>query len=172
MAKCHLNIVRLDNNARNINRYEEISMNAWTCAALISFAGAVGGLVNAILSDNGFVTPKWRRGIWCPGFFANILVGAIGAFISWALYGSGAGVDIGQAGERALISLRFSALAGAFVVGIAGAKWLTSEVDKKLWKENVKVAGVKKLTAEECDELVQGSPMEVLDRLEHAIPAS
>lgn len=144
-------------------------MDPWKCAALISLAG---GLANALLSDNGFVTPKWRRGIWCPGFFANILLGAIAAFISWALYGSGAGVDIGQTSERSMISLRFSALAGAFVVGIAGAKWLTGEVDKKLLKESVKVAGTKKLTAEECDQLVQGSPMEVLDRVEHAVPTS
>jgi len=147
-------------------------MNPWTCAALISLAGGLGGLVNALLSDNGFVTPQWRRGIWCPGFFANILLGAVAAFISWALYGSGAGADIGQTGERSLISLRFSALAGAFVVGIAGAKWLTSEVDKKLLKESVKIAGAKKpITAEECEQLVQGSPMEVLDRVEHAVPA-
>jgi hypothetical protein len=146
-------------------------MNPWTCATLISLAGGLGGLVNAILSDNGFVTPKWRHDVWCPGFFSNILLGAVAAFISWALYGSGAGVDIGETTERTLISLRFSALAGAFVVGIAGAKWLTSEVDKKLLKESVKVAGVKKLTAEECEELVQGSPMEILDRLDHAVPA-
>jgi hypothetical protein len=146
-------------------------MNPWKCAALISLAGGLGGLVNALLSDNGFVKPKWRRGIWCPGFFANILLGAVAVFISWALYGSGAGVDLGQTSERSLISLRFSALAGAFVVGIAGAKWLTSEVDNKLWKETVKVAATKKLTAEECEQLVQGSPREVLDRVEHAVPA-
>jgi hypothetical protein len=63
-------------------------------------------------------------------------------------HGSGAGVEISQIGERAAISFRFSALAGAFVVGIAGAKWLTSEVDKKL--------------------LAESSPMEVLNRAEQA----
>jgi hypothetical protein len=41
---------------------------------------------------------------------------------------------------RSVISLRFSALAGAFLVGVAGAKWITSEVDKRLLKESVKVA--------------------------------
>ena len=136
------------------------------CAALISLAGGLGGVVNALLSDNGFVTPKWKRSVWCPGFVANVLLGAVAAFISWVLYGSGAGVELGQIGERSAISLRFSALAGAFVVGIAGAKWLTGEVDKKLLKESVKVAGTKKLTAEECDKLVLGSPMEILNRVE------
>src|SRR5881628_1251262 len=110
-------------------------MNPWTCAALISLAGGLGGVVNALLSDNGFITPQWRRTVWCPGFITNVLLGAVAAFISWALYGSGAGVELGQITDRNMISLRFSALAGAFVVGIAGAKWLTNEVDKKLLKE-------------------------------------
>lgn len=143
-------------------------MNPWVCAALISLAGAIGGVVNALLSDNGFITPKWKRAIWCPGFIANVLLGAVAAFTSWALYGSGAGVELGDITERTEISLRFSALAGAFLVGVAGAKWLTNEVDKKLLKESVKVAGPKKLTTEECDQLVRGSPMDVLNRVEQA----
>jgi hypothetical protein len=120
--------------------------------------GSPGCVVNALLSDNGFVTPKWKRTVWCPGFIANVLLGAVAAFISWALYGSGAGVELGQVTERSTISLRFSALAGALVVGIAGAEWLTNEVDKKLLKESVKVVGTKKLSTEECDRLVRGSP--------------
>jgi hypothetical protein len=147
---------------------EEVIMNAWTCAALISLAGGLGGVMNALLSGNGFIMPQWRRTVWCPGFIANVLLGAVAAFISWAAYGSGAGVDLGQITERNTISLRFSALAGAFVVGIAGAKWLTGEVDKKLLKESVKVAGVKPLTAEESDGLVRGSAMDVLTRVEQS----
>jgi hypothetical protein len=131
-------------------------MNPWICALLISLAGAIGGVVNALLSDNGFVRPQWRRTVWCPGFIANVLLGAVTAFISWALYGAGAGVDLADTYKRNLISLRFSALAGAFVVGIAGAKWLSSEVDKKLLKESVKVVGVKTLTSQQCDYLVRG----------------
>lgn len=33
------------------------------------------------------------------------------------------------------------ALAGAFLVGVVGAKWITNEADKRLLKESVKVAG-------------------------------
>ena len=40
-------------------------MNAWYCVSLISLAGAVGGAINALLSDNGFILPKYLRGIWC-----------------------------------------------------------------------------------------------------------
>ena len=143
-------------------------MNPWICALLIAVAGGLGGSVNALLTDGGIVKPRVKRGIWCPGFISNLLIGAFSAFSSWSFYGSGAGVDISQAGERTLISLRFSALAGAFLVGVAGSKWITNEVEKRLFKESVKVAGAKNLTAEECDKLVEGSAMQVLERVESA----
>jgi len=143
-------------------------MNPWTCALLITVAGAIGGAVNALLTDRGIVTPRIMRGILYPGFFSNLLIGAFSAFSSWALYGSGAGIDIAVTAERAQISLHFSALAGAFLVGVAGSKWLASEVDKRLFKESVKVAGAKNLTPEECDKIVQGSAMEILERVENA----
>jgi hypothetical protein len=65
---------------------------AWVCALLILGAGAVGGVVNALMTDNGFVLPTRERSILCPGFVSNVLVGALAAFSSWAFYGSGAGV--------------------------------------------------------------------------------
>jgi hypothetical protein len=148
---------------------KNINMNPWTCASLICLAGALGGAVNALISDNGFVLPTVRRAIWCPGFLANILIGAFAAFASWSFYGSGAGVELGIINEpRAVLSLKFSALAGAFLVGVAGAKWITNEVDKKLLKESVKIAGTKKLTDEECEKLVEGPALQVLTRVEQA----
>jgi hypothetical protein len=146
----------------------EEGMNPWSCVLLITVAGALGGVVNALISDNGFLLPQVRRAIWCPGFISNILVGAFAALASWSFYGSGAGIDLAQMTERTEISLRFSALAGAFLVGVAGAKWITNEVDKKLLKESVKVAGTKKITSEECAELVKGSALQVLKRVEEA----
>ena len=144
-------------------------MDPWICASLILLAGALGGVVNALITDNGFVKPKVHRGIWCPGFIANVLVGAFAAFASWSFYGSGAGVELAAVAagtERAQISLTFSALAGALLVGVAGAKWITNEVDKKLLKESVKIAGTKKLSMEECEKLVVGSPRQVLLQVE------
>jgi Na+/proline symporter len=147
-------------------------MDPWTCASLILTAGALGGVVNALITHNGFVLPQIHTGIWCPGFVANVLVGAFAAFASWSFYGSGAGVEVAarvaDRAERAIISLTFSALAGAFLVGVAGAKWITNEVDKKLLKESVKVAGPKKLSTEVCEKLVAGSPLQILQRVEQA----
>jgi len=143
-------------------------MNPWICAALIAVAGALGGMVNAFLTDNGFVLPRYRRGIWCPGALANIFVGLFAALSSWAFYGSGAAIDLAQATERTEISLRLSALAGAFLVGVVGAKWITNEADKGLLKESVKVAGAKQINSRDCEELVKGSAMQVLDHVEAA----
>jgi hypothetical protein len=143
-------------------------MNPWICALLITVAGAIGGAINALLTDGGIVKPRIKRGIFYPVFFTNLFIGAFSAFSSWAFYGSGAGIDIAHTGERAQLSLHFSALAGAFLVGVAGSKWLANEVEKRLFKESVKVAGTKNLTPEECDKLVRGSALEILERVESA----
>jgi hypothetical protein len=69
-------------------------MNPWTCVLLISVAGSIGGLLNSFMSDNGFALPRRIEGVWCPGALWNIFVGSISALTSWALYGSGAGIDL------------------------------------------------------------------------------
>lgn len=146
-------------------------MNPWLCALLITIAGAVGGVVNALLSDNGFALPRRESGVWCPGAISNILIGAFAAFSSWAFYGSGAAIDLAARGESAhtVISLRFSALAGAFLVGVAGAKWITNEVDKRLLKESVKVAASgKMLPREQSEQIIEGSPRKVLQDVKEA----
>lgn len=69
-----------------------------------------------------------------PAQFSNVLIGAFAAFASWSFYGPGASVDLAHETERAVLSLKFSALAGALLVGVGGARWITNEVDKRLLK--------------------------------------
>src|ERR1700739_2446762 len=106
------------------------SMGWKGCALLVASAGAVGGLLNAYFTDHGLKRPTVMNGGWCPGAIGNVIGAAVSAVGSWALYGSGAGVEIAaaNASARELISLRLSALAGALLVGVAGARWLSSEV--------------------------------------------
>jgi hypothetical protein len=139
--------------------------NPWLCATLVSVSGAVGGVVNALLTDNGFILPTRVKEIWCPGFLSNVMIGAFSAFASWSFYGSGSGLDISGAGTRTQISLTFSALAGAFMVGVAGARWITNEVDKKLLTESVKVVAKKDVAHVDCDRLVNAPPKQVLETL-------
>ena len=144
-------------------------MNPWICASLIATFGGLGGVVNALLSDNGFALPRKESGVWCPGAITNILVGGFAAFSSWAFYGSGASIELADRSLRSVISLRFSALAGAFLVGVAGAKWITNEVDKRLLKETVKVAvSTEKLPKERAAHITEGSPRQVLRDVQEA----
>ena len=140
-------------------------MEAWKCALLVTVAGSLGGMVNALLTDNGFAFPQIKRGILCPGFLGNTLVGAFASFSSWAFYGSGAGVAVNQLKP---IDVHYPALAGAFLVGVVGAKWISNEADKRLLKESIKVVNQKGLSAEECDHLVQKTPRQILDKMEGA----
>jgi len=147
-------------------------MDPWMCALLVATAGAVGGVVNALVSDNGFILPRRMKEVVCPGFITNVLVGALGAFSSWASYGSGAGVElartIASGSERAQISLTFSALSGAFFVGVAGARWVTNEADKRLLKESITIAAEKNLPPEECAEILKKSPRQALETMVRA----
>ena len=154
--------------AEEIRSSGRLDMNPWTCALLITAAGAVGGVANALLSDNGFLLPRRMDGAWCPGFLANVFVGGFAAFASWAFYGSGAAIDLAELSETSRVSLRFSAIAGAFLVGVVGAKWITNEADKVLLKESVKTASQSKLPPDECERLVQGSARQVLARVKRA----
>ena len=140
-------------------------MNAWCCASLVSVFGAFGGVVNAALSDTGLALPHRDKesGVWCPGAMLNIVVGAFAAFASWSLYGSGAGINLGAESLRTVIGFNFSVLAGAFLIGVGGAKWISSEVDKRLLKESVKVAaGSDKLPKEQTEQIAKGSALDVL----------
>ena len=139
--------------------------NPWMCAALISVSGATGGVVNALLTDNGFILPTRVKDIWCPGFISNVMLGTFSAFASWSFYGSGSGLDVSGAGQRTEISLTFSALAGAFMVGVAGARWLTNEVDKRLLSESVKVAAKKEAGQIDHERLSNAPPKQVLTTL-------
>jgi hypothetical protein len=144
-------------------------MNPWICASLIAIFGGLGGVVNALLSDNGFALPRRESGVWCPGAISNILIGSFAAFSSWSFYGSGASIDLADKSLRAVMSLRFSALAGAFLVGVAGAKWITSEVDKRLLKETVHVAvNSDKLPKEQSEHITEGSPRQILQKVKVA----
>jgi hypothetical protein len=141
-------------------------VHPWTCALLICAAGAAGGFVNAILSQNGFALPRRIEGIWCPGALSTVIAGAFAAFASWAFYGSGAGINV--ADPKAVTSLQFSALAGAFLVGVVGAKWITNEADKRLLKESVKVAATKDVPKDKASEIAEGTPLQVLRKVTEA----
>jgi hypothetical protein len=87
-------------------------------------AGAVGGLVNALLSTEGFVL--WHvqiladgNRVWRPGFLGNVFVGSVSAFVLGGLYGPLAQTLVGT---TAVIPINVGVIAGAVVSGVGGAR--------------------------------------------------
>ena len=112
---------------------------------LVVLAGLIGGAINALLSDNGFLMPRPQSvgggTIYRPGFLGNMLIGAVSSFVSWALYGPLANVVIAgpaaalNEGGAVVPGITLSSLGGAVLVGVAGSRWLTNEVDKAMLRD-------------------------------------
>jgi len=66
--------------------------------------------------------------------------------------------------RKHLSAQRISALAGAFLVGVGGAKWITAESNSQLHRKTIKEVGPMHLSPEESDELVQGSALQIHNR--------
>jgi|SRR5262245_31576799 len=143
-------------------------MSLWVLLAIVSAAGAVGGVINALLTENGFILPKPEAvengSIIRPGIIGNILIGAAAATISWGLYGPfAATIIIGSSAEPPSgIGISLSSLAGAILVGVGGAKWLTNEVDKKLLRAAATEAAAGQPALSASRRLAVASPSEAL----------
>src|SRR5436190_235954 len=102
------------------------AVDAWA-----TVAGALGGILNAALSNNLILLParvvaSSKVTIVRPGVVMNGLVGA----------GAGLGVLRAFTGACAALHQSTGSLAVAFIVacavGAATARWMTNEVDKRL----------------------------------------
>lgn len=141
----------------------------WLMLGIICIAGAIGGIINALLTDQGFVKPFKQRNdndvkIYRPGFLGNILTGSIAAGISWGLYGplsSYVIVTLATPTEPPALTggLTLSSLVGAVLIGVGGARWLTNEADKNL----LRTAASRAASAE--------SSPDAAARIENASPA-
>ena len=144
-------------------------MEFWMILIVVIVAGAVGGIVNALMSDNGFVLPKSADTddgrIVRPGFLGNILIGGVAAGISWGLYGPFAAYPLlgGAADANAdPVQLTLSALVGAVLVGVGGARWLTNEVDKTLLRAAASQAAAGAADSETAAQILIASPARAL----------
>jgi predicted MFS family arabinose efflux permease len=145
-----------------------------TLLLVIGIAGAIGGAVNALLSDNGFLLPKSEttsagETILRPGFLGNVLTGAVAAVISWGLYGPlSAYVVLGTAQALSsnsppdAVGLSLSALVGAVLVGVGGARWLSGQVDKNLLRAAVAEAASKDSHRHAAAGIATASPAKTL----------
>jgi hypothetical protein len=144
-------------------------MGLWSILGIVCSAGALGGVINALLTDNGFVVPVRVQAdevtIVRPGVIGNILISAIAAGVSWGLYGPFAvAVVVGSsaASTPPPPNLTLSSLVGAVLVGISGAKWLTNEVDKNLLKAAAAKAASGQASAAKAQQIALASPANAL----------
>jgi hypothetical protein len=81
--------------------------------------------------------------IWRPGWIANVVIGLSAAVVSWGLYGPYANdVLVGNQSSTTPQNfvLTLSSVVGAFLVGIGGSRYLTSQVDKNLLRATAATA--------------------------------
>ncbi len=136
----------------------------WWALLIVFGSGLLGGMINAVMTDNGFAMPMYDKSadppILRPGYLGNMLIGGVAAAISWGLYGPAAAVALlptvtGEGpGVTATIasgsaSLTLAGFVGGILVGIAGARWLSNEVDKNL----LRAAGSQAALAKRNDDL-------------------
>jgi hypothetical protein len=153
-------------------------VSLWALLLIVGGAGAVGGIVNVLLSDNqGFVLPQFvttsGTQVFRPGAIGNIVIGAVAAGISWGLYGPFATSVVAgpvPAGSTPP-TLALAALVGAVLVGIGGARWLTNEVDKNVLRAAASNAASRNAHPATAAQMGSALPTEVL-RLSTTLPAA
>jgi len=97
-------------------------MPIWAMTLIVFGSGGLGGVVASILSeDRGFIKPtkvKAATGtVFRPGWIGLIVTGAIGAWLSWGLYGS---VSNAPVTDHSAYTLTMSTICGAVLVGAGG----------------------------------------------------
>ena len=101
-------------------------MSGFVC---VTGAGAAGGALNALATDNQCLWPLRmprvdRRGLFRPGLAVNV---AIGAGLSAATFLTFAGEPPASEAVRLVLQFAFGLL-----IGMLGARWITNEADKQL----------------------------------------
>lgn len=134
---------------------------------IVFVAGAVGGFVNALMSDNGLSLPKTIKAgdfeMWHPGFVGNIVVGGFAAMLSWGLYGAAvAWVVLPFGSVPKDQTLTVGALMSAALVGTSGARWLTNEIDKRILQAAASEAKASDKNEDAARKMMNVSPTKAL----------
>jgi hypothetical protein len=147
----------------------------WLMLAYVFLAGAAGGVVNALLTDNGFLLPKSEQTsggatLLRPGYLGNILIGGVASIVSWGLYGPLSAFYIAGTAEALKandsperVGLSLASLVGAVLVGVGGARWLSSEVDKNLLRAAATQAADKQPSSSASKQIAIASPAQALN---------
>jgi hypothetical protein len=123
-------------------------------------------LQNALMSGTGDIqlpdpsaNVKGERG-WRPGWASHLALGAVGALVSWAMYGPAAGTSIVEAAPA---DLTWANVAAAVLIGIGGSRWLSAEVDKNVFKQTAVEAANSDKNPDLAATIARETPSEALE---------
>jgi hypothetical protein len=143
-------------------------MSLFGALGFICAAGAIGGVINAFVSNNGdIILPRSVKDdqgnnvTFRPGIIGNVLVGAFAAGVNWGLYGPFTNNFVlgGEAPpEPVQIGLTLAALTTAALVGFSGSRWLSNEVDKKLLQAAASTAATRQPDASKAGTIATSAP--------------
>ncbi len=139
-------------------------MSIWQLLGLVFVAGGIGGVINSLLTDKGFVLPHTvpkgdGTSILVPGFLGNILIGSVAAAVSWLLYG-----PLSQASvtSTATPAMDLAILGGAVLVGMSGSGWLHNAIDKNVLRAAASQAAEAQPDPDVAKQMLQAPTAEVL----------
>jgi hypothetical protein len=100
-------------------------------AIIVLVSGAVGGFLNAFLTGSLHL-PRHTADTYRPGWMANVVIGAIAAFVLWTLFDpAGSAAVVGDGSMQAKGILSVGNVVASIAVGISAAHLLASDVQKK-----------------------------------------
>lgn len=141
-------------------------MMPWIAPVAILAAGALGGVVNLLMNGGGGIELGGLGGdaeghtVWRPGPAAIPCVGAVAALVSWALYGSAAGLSIVEGAPN---SITWSSVGAAILIGVGGSAWLSAEVDKSILRKTAATAAQSNSDPALAAAITAGTPIQALN---------
>ncbi len=142
--------------------------------AVIVVIGGMGGILNALITDNGFFRPDTAqvdgRQIWRPGVLGNILFGAAASFVTFGLNGPFAQAGLigaAQAAGSPSEAFTLATLVGGFLSGVGGARVITSEIDKRLLSAAATTAATALPNSAAAAQMTRTTPARALDIARH-----
>lgn len=138
----------------------------WGILGAIAGAGAIGGVINALLGDSGGLSlPKQVHGVLQLGFLGNVVLGAFAAVATWGLYGplKDAVLLGANPGNMLPANLTVTAIVGAALTGAGGAKVVSNEIDKRVLKKTAVEAATKDANPDLAATIGSSSPLAALD---------
>jgi hypothetical protein len=164
-----MNILTLQEFAQSANQAPSTG-SVWAMLGVVAAAGAIGGVVNALLSNNGFAVPQFSNHILQLGVIGNVLLGAFAAVITWGLYGplkDAVLLGTEPAGQLPA-NLTVTAVVGAALAGAGGARVVSNEIDKRFFKSAATVAAQKDANPALAARIATTSPVDALEQASQA----